>query len=154
MHTHTHSLSHSLFQSINQSILSKEQTSTVSVTVYLDTIKSTNDANYQTYGRGISLIPLIFILLMSVTTRMVEISLFLGILVGSCIITGSLNDGFKLTCNEFLVGALTDEGHVYIILFTVFLSGAVGMMVSSNSFRGLMFIFMCTFTFTFTFTGM
>jgi hypothetical protein len=66
---------------------------------------------------------------MALTTRMVEISLFLGILVGSCIITGSLIDGFIVTCSEFLVGALADEGHVYIILFTVILSGAVGMMV-------------------------
>lgn len=108
-----------------------EQTSTVSVMVSIEDSaeSSTNSQDYQTFGRGLSLVPLIFILIMAFTTQMVEISLFLGILVGACIMTGSLNEGFKITCSEYLVGALADEGHVYVILFTVILSGAVGMMV-------------------------
>ena len=55
--------------------------------------------------------------------------MFIGIFIGSCIITGSINEGFKITLSEFLVGAAADEGHVYVVLFTFFLSGAVGMMV-------------------------
>jgi len=40
--------------------------------------------------------PLIFILFMALTTQMVELSLSLGILIGACIMTGSLNEGFKV----------------------------------------------------------
>ena len=64
------------------------------------------------------------------TTNMVELSLFLGIWLGACILTGSFAEGFRSTIIDYLVGALKDEGHVMVILFTVFLSGAVGMMVS------------------------
>ena len=99
------------------------------MTVYLDTTTSSNSNNYQTYRRGICIIPLLFILLFALATRMVVISMFIGIFIGSCIITGSINEGFKITLSEFLVGAAADEGHVYVVLFTFFLSGAVGMMV-------------------------
>lgn len=117
----------------------KKQTSTVSVTVMIEgdeELSSTHEASYQTFRAGVSLIPLILILVMALCTRMVEISLFLGVFLGATIITGSVNIGFKETCSTFLIGALTNEGHVYIILFTVFLSGAVGMMQKSGGMLG------------------
>jgi len=114
----------------------QKQTSTVTVTVYLDTTTSSNSNNYQTYRRGICIIPLLFILLFALATRMVVISMFIGIFIGSCIITGSINEGFKITLSEFLVGAAADEGHVYVVLFTFFLSGAVGMMQKSGGMLG------------------
>ncbi len=91
---------------------------------------SGTSGDYQTYSSGTSLVPLIIILLLACTTQMVEISLFLGIWLGACILTGSFTAGFESTILDFLVGALADEGHVMVILFTVFLSGVVGLMVS------------------------
>ena len=98
----------------------------------MDETISISTNSYQTYSRGISLIPLLFIFVMALMTRMVEISLFLGLLLGCCIVTGSLNEGFKICCSEFLVNALADEDHVYIILFVVFLSGIVGLLEKSG----------------------
>ncbi len=85
--------------------------------------------DYPTFGSGVSLVPLILILFMALTTKMVELSLFCGIWLGACILTGSFRAGFESTILDYLVGALADEGHVMVILFTVFLSGVVGMMV-------------------------
>ena len=109
-----------------------EQLSTVSVSIFLE---SSPDAvtgasgDFQTFGAGVSLVPLIIILFLAMTTQMVELSLFCGIWLGACILTGSFRAGFESTIYDFLVGALADEWHVQVILFTVFLSGAVGMMV-------------------------
>ena len=69
-------------------------------------------------------------------TQLVELSLFLGILIASCIIYGNLADGFKNTLGVFLVDALADPDHVYVILFTDFLSGSVGMMQKSGGMLG------------------
>jgi hypothetical protein len=107
----------------------------VSVTIFLEDdpeASTTGSGDYQTYARGASLVPLIMVLVLAMTTNMVELSLFLGIWLGACILTGGLSSGFKTTLDEFLVGALANEGHVFVILFTVFLSGAVGMMVRDS----------------------
>lgn len=120
-------------------VIEKRQTATVSVTIFLEDdpkASTTGSGNYQTFARGASLVPLILILVLAMTTKMVELSLFLGIWLGACILTGGLSSGFKTTLDEFLVGALADEGHVFIILFTVFLSGAVGMMQKSGGMLG------------------
>jgi len=117
----------------------KTQRSTVSVTVSLEDspeTASSTSGNYQTFTRGTSLVPLIVILILAMTTQMVELSLFLGIWLGACILTGSLAEGFKVTITEFMVGALADEGHVMVILFTVFLAGAIGMMQKSGGMKG------------------
>ncbi len=73
---------------------------------------------------------------MALTTQMVELSLFCGIWLGACIVAGSLAQGFRDTIVIFLLDALNDWGHVAVILFTVFLSGAVGMMQKSGGMLG------------------
>lgn len=113
-----------------------EQTTTIEVVLEIDDYVASIEANYQTYAAGVSVIPLLFILIMAMGTQMVELSLFLGILVASCIIYGSLADGFKNALSVFLVGALADEDHVYVVLFTIFLSGSVGMMQKSGGMLG------------------
>ncbi len=115
---------------------SADQLSAVSVSIFLeDSPDAVTGASgdYQTFGAGVSLVPLILILFMALTTKMVELSLFCGIWLGACILTGSFRAGFESTILDYLVGALADEGHVMVILFTVFLSGAVGMMVRPTS---------------------
>lgn len=95
---------------------------------------SSTSRDFQTYGSGVSIVPLIIILLLASTTRMVELSLFLGVWLGTCILTGSLAEGFRVTILDYLVAALADKYHVQVILFTLFLSGVVGMMVCAICF--------------------
>jgi Na+/H+ antiporter NhaC len=70
------------------------------------------------------------------TTHLVELSLFGGIWLGACIVTGSLAAGFRKTVSEYILDALNDWGHVAVILFTTFLSGSVGMMQKSGGMLG------------------
>ena len=49
---------------------------------------------------------------------------------------GNLRDGFKDSLAVYLVGALFDEDHVFVVLFTLFLSGMVGMMEKSGGMIG------------------
>lgn len=106
-------------------------TNTIECVLTLDDSEAVTDVTFQVFAAGVSIVPLIWILFMAMTTHMVELSLFSGIWLGLCIVTGSLSDGFRSTINIALVDALADGGHVSVILFTVFLSGAVGMMVSN-----------------------
>jgi Na+/H+ antiporter NhaC len=79
---------------------------------------------------------LVIVLLLAVTTNMVELSLYSAILVGGCMVTGNLIDGFKSSLDTYLLNAVADVGHVYVILFTLFLSGMVGMMQRSGGMNG------------------
>ncbi|KAL3924883.1 MAG: hypothetical protein SGILL_000776 [Bacillariaceae sp.] len=109
---------------------------TIEVILQIDGYEAATGGDYQAYGAGVSIIPLLFILFMALGTKMVELSLFLGIWLGACIVTGSLGDGFRRTIDTLILEALNDWGHVAVILFTVFLSGAVGMMQKSGGMLG------------------
>jgi len=91
---------------------------------------------FESYAAGVSIIPLIFVLVMAASTRMVELSLFCTIFVGSCIVNGSIIDGFKELLNNYILQALADEDHGYVYLFTLFLSGLVGMLEKSGGMSG------------------
>ena len=127
-------------------VVKSKQTAEVSVKIYLEdkviVTSSQTSKTYQAYGRGVSIVPLVMILFLAMTTKMVELSLFLGIWLGSCILTGSLAGGFTMTLDTFLLEALTNEGHVFVILFSVFLSGLVGMLQKSGGMLG--FTNLCT----------
>ena len=111
-------------------------TNTIEVVLTVDGFEAGNGGDYQAYAAGVSIIPLLFILFMALGTKMVELSLFCGIWLGLCIVTGSLADGFRRTIDTAILEALNDWGHVAVILFTVFLSGTVGMMQKSGGMLG------------------
>ena len=107
-------------------------TTTITVVLSLDDVIYDDppaENSYQTYAPGLSIVPLLIVLILAMTTRMVEFSLYMGVFVGACIISGNINDGFTSTLDTYILGALADADHVYVILFTLFLSGLVGMMV-------------------------
>ena len=121
-------------------------------------------ASFQAFGNGVAIIPLLVVLGLAVTTRMVrsifclltlvfslgdcygtchlltyyyfssalllvavvtlqvEFSLFAAIFVGSCMIEGTIIDGFKQTLETYLLTAVADEDHGYVVLFSLFLS--------------------------------
>ena len=51
-----------------------------------------------------------------------EFSLLSAIFVGACMIEGNIIDGFKETLENYLLNAVADAGHAYVILFSLFLS--------------------------------
>mmetsp|Transcript_17639 Transcript_17639/g.49954 ORF Transcript_17639/g.49954 Transcript_17639/m.49954 type:complete len:826 (-) Transcript_17639:210-2687(-) len=109
---------------------------TITVTMTLDGNEQSTSRKVEVYGRGVSVIPLLLILFLAMGTRMVELSLFIGIFTGACMVAGNIKDGFKTTLDTFILEALTDANHVFVILFTIFLSGLVGMMQKSGGMMG------------------
>ena len=51
-------------------------------------------------------------------------------------VQGNLKDGFKELLNDYILNALANKEHGYVYLFTLFLSGLVGMMEKSGGMAG------------------
>jgi len=60
----------------------------------------------QAYGEGASLVPLIIVLILGFTTKMVELSLGVGIFIGACMISGNVQDGFTSTIENYILNSL------------------------------------------------
>lgn len=109
---------------------------TITVELVLDGVTTTVEGSYESFPSGVSMIPLIIILLLAATTHLVEVSLISGVFVGACIVTGSLKEGFFTTLDTYLLEAVANVDHAYVYLFTFTLSGLVGMMMKSGGFVG------------------
>ena len=62
--------------------------------------------SYQAYGEGASLVPLIIILILGFSTRIIELSLGAGVFIGACMISGNVQDGFTSTLENYILGAV------------------------------------------------
>jgi len=49
---------------------------------------------------------------------------------------GNVIDGFKELLNDYILNALAEVDHGYVYLFTLFLSGLVGMLEKSGGMSG------------------
>jgi len=49
---------------------------------------------------------------------------------------GNIIDGFKQLLDDYILQALADKDHGYVYLFTLFLSGLVGMLEKSGGMSG------------------
>jgi hypothetical protein len=102
----------------------------ITVTLYVDETEASSSGEFEAYRPGAAIVPLIVVLLLALTTRMVEFSLFFAIFVGACMVSGNIKDGFKTTLDEYILKALANEDHAYVYLFTLFLSGMVSTRFS------------------------
>ena len=82
-----------------------------------------------------SLLTLFYFSVLALTTRSVEFSLTFSVFVGACMVAGNVKDGFKMTFERFILLALADLYHGYVYLFTMFLSGLVGMLEKSGGMK-------------------
>ena len=67
----------------------------------------------------------------------VELSLGMGILVGSCMVAGTLVGGFRTMLDKYLLNALANKDHGYVFLFILFMAGLVGLMEKSGGLKGI-----------------
>lgn len=49
--------------------------------------------------------------------------------MGACIVAGNINKGFKTTLDTYILEAVADADNASVVLFTLFSSGLVGMLV-------------------------
>lgn len=117
--------------------VSTSGTHVIGVTVKIDENESSTVKDYQSFVAGISFVPLIIILLFAATTHKVELSLGLGIFVGACMCAGTLTAGFRDTLDVYILGALVDVDHAYVILFILFMAGLVGLIEKSGGLLGI-----------------
>ena len=61
----------------------------------------------------------------------------MGLFVGTCMVAGSLTAGFRDMLDIYILGALADEDHCYVILFILFMAGLVGLMEKSGGLLGV-----------------
>lgn len=79
----------------------------------------------------VSVIPPLLAIVLAIITKRVILSLFIGVLVGLFLFTGSIG-GTLVELTEVLVGNLTDDWQGRVLLFTVLLGGLLGIMYSSG----------------------
>jgi hypothetical protein len=67
----------------------------------------------------------------------VELSLGLGIFVGSCMVAGTLVGGFRNMLNVYLINSLANKDHAYVFLFILFMAGLVGLIEKAGGLQGI-----------------
>jgi hypothetical protein len=108
----------------------------IQVILSIDRSEESTSAEYQAYAAAASIVPLLVVLVLAMSTQMVELSLFTAVFVGACMVTGNIKDGFKTTLDDYILNALASRDHGYVYLFTLFLSGLVGMLQRSGGMLG------------------
>lgn len=109
----------------------------VKVKIMLDAIENENGRDYQSFNAGASLVPLVLVILFAAATKMVELSLGMGIFVGACMVAGTLVGGFRSMLDVYILQAVANKDHAYVFLFILFMAGLVGLIEKSGGLKGI-----------------
>lgn len=94
---------------------------------------------YSWYG----LIPALLAVVLAIITRQVIVSLLVAIISGSFIFyihgAESYFFGLDLVIDKYIVNAISDSGHVSVIVFSMFIAGMVHLLNKIGAFNGLIF---------------
>jgi Na+/H+ antiporter NhaC len=85
----------------------------------------------------LSVVPPVLAIGMALITRQVIVALLLGVYCGSLIITGNPGTAFLRVGDTYLVGALADDSHAAILMFSSILGGMVGVLSRSGATEGV-----------------
>ena len=87
---------------------------------------------------ALCLLPPVIAVVLALTTRQVLPSLFAAVFAGAALVGGgSIVEGFLRTTAHYCVEAIADKDHAAIILFSLALSGMVGVMSRSGGSQGI-----------------
>jgi len=109
----------------------------IAVKVKVDEMKNENERDYESFAPGASFVPLLMVMAFAATTHMVELSLGMGIFVGSCMVAGTLTAGFRNMLDVYLLNAVSNKDHAYVFLFILFMAGLVGLLEKSGGLKGI-----------------
>ena len=86
----------------------------------------------------ISLLPPLTAITLAMVTKQAHVSLYIGILIGACFITGGVWSGFASSLDHYLVRSLAgSESHTAILLFTMAFGGLIGVLSANGSLKGV-----------------
>ena len=88
------------------------------------------------YG-WISILPPLLAIALALLTQEVLLSLFVAIFIGACIAAGGPIQGFMDTLNKYLVGALTDNWNISILIFCLSIGGLIGIVEKNGGTQGI-----------------
>jgi hypothetical protein len=128
------SLPSSLF--VGNVTVTSKGTVTLTTRITLDDSSVEVSDTYQAFSAATACVPLVIVIVLALLTRMVEFSLMTTVFVGACMVTGNLKDGFKTSISVYLLEAVANVDHGFVYLFTLFLSGLVGMIEKSGGMHG------------------
>jgi len=120
-----------------QSSIDKSGKYNIQVKIKLDDLSQGNSRDYESFAAGASFVPLVMVIFFAATTRMVELSLGMGIFVGACMVTGTIVAGFRQMLDVYILNALADKDHGYVFLFILFMAGLVGLLEKSGGLAGI-----------------
>jgi hypothetical protein len=111
-------------------------TATLTTRITLDGTTVEVSKKYQAFTAATACVPLVVVVVLALVTHMVEFSLMTTVFVGACMVTGNIKDGFKTSLDTYLLEAVSNVDHGFVYLFTLFLSGLVGMIERSGGMHG------------------
>ncbi len=85
----------------------------------------------------LSILPPLIAIVLALLTKEVLLSLVIAIFVGSTIASGSIITGFTDFLNKYLVGSLTDEWNISILIFCLLIGGLIGIIDKNGGTKGL-----------------
>jgi len=94
------------------------------------------EKGFYSYAPILSLIPLVVIVVLAIGLNIIEVSMGFGVFVAAAMVTGSIREGFTRVLDVYIHGAVANEEHVYVYLFTFFLSALVALMEKSGGLSG------------------
>lgn len=85
----------------------------------------------------VSLLPPLIAIAMAFATRQVLLALFSGLAAGVLILHGTDYTQYVDLLDKYLVGSVANADHVYIILFSLFISGSVSILYNNGGMKAL-----------------
>ncbi len=100
--------------------------------------EASENVNIRAIPGFLSLLPPLIAIILALITRQVIIALFCGIWLGATIVFGyNPLIGFLRTLDHYVINALADAEHVYILVFSLALGGMVGVISRSGGTQGI-----------------
>lgn len=87
-------------------------------------------------------IPALLAIVMAIVSKQVILSLLIGLVSGSFLESISSNSksfffGLDKVFDNYILGAIADNGHASVILFSLLIAGAISIMTKMGAFNGL-----------------
>ena len=111
-----------------------------SLNSHVEVVVGTSQSLYivQIIPGGVTIIPILVVLILAFWTKEVMISLLFGVFLCATFIN-NYNPivGFERTLDTYMVGAIADSGHAAIILFSFWIAALIALVQKSGGAAGL-----------------
>jgi len=101
------------------------------------TVFAAEETAATTHHGWLSILPPVLAIGLALWKRQVIVALIFGLYAGVVILEGNLLTAFLRLGDQYLVGALADDSHAAILMFSTILGGMVGVLSRSGATGGI-----------------